>query len=88
MINRFSSLLARKGLICKTVTRSVGGDWNRDRERAAEKEYMIREERKRMGNMRNRSLAEVNRSVVEGLSDDDEDIMHVLRDRDNLGVSL
>ena len=61
-------------------------DWSKDRKKAAEKEFMVREEKKKLEALRNKKTPESNRSIVEDLSSDDEDVQHILQDRDRLYV--
>ena len=62
------------------------GDWAKDREKAAEKEFMMKEEKEKMKKLRNRRESENQEARFETISDDSENITEILNDREYLVV--
>ena len=87
MINRFSRLLANKSLLPSSTYRLFSSDWNRDREKAAEKEYMMRQEKKNLGKLSQKQQSESKSAMFDDLSSSDEEKMEAkLRDREAVSV--
>ncbi len=83
MLSRISrSIRLTQALACRRTFSA--NDWSKDRERAAEKEYMLREEKRKMQDMK-KKLKEDRRKNLP-LSEDELDIDEVLADREFLIV--
>ncbi len=63
-------------------------DWSKDREKAAEKEFMLREEKKKMQALKQKIKEEGSRKKFIPLGDDEIDIDVLLADREWLIVRL
>ena len=64
------------------------GDWSKDREKAAEKEFMMKEEKEKMKKLRNRKEGEREEVRLDAFAEDDDNITEMLNDREYLVVGL
>ena len=87
MLARFCRVL-KPIQLSRTVQRLAGSDdWAKDRERAAEKEFMLREEKAKMNRLKKKLQEEGARKKTSLTDDIDVDIDEVLADREWLIVS-
>lgn len=84
MISRFSKLMKLPKLI--TPARQFTTDWGKDRERAAEKEFMLKEEKRKMQNLRTKLKEDAHSKRFVSIADNELDIDEVLSDREWLIV--
>ena len=83
MLSRiFRSIRLTQTLTCKRTFTT--NDWSKDRERAAEKEYMLREEKRKMQELKKKIKEDRKKNLP--LAEDELDIDEVLADREFLIV--
>ena len=69
-----------------TPARQFTNDWGKDRERAAEKDFMMKEEKKKMQELKAKIKEETRRKRLNPIADNELDIDEVLSDREWLVV--
>lgn len=84
-------LLLKSARLAQPMTRvparMAGGDWAKDREKAAEKEYAIREEKEKMKKIRSKVTEGKAEVKFENPLENVDNIEFILKDREYLNVS-
>ncbi len=84
MLSRISrSIRLTQAIACRRTFTT--NDWTKDRERAAEKEYMIREEKRKMQELKKKIKDDRKKNL--SFAEDELDIDEVLADREFLIVA-
>lgn len=73
--------------LARTPARFAGSDWQKDREKAAEKEFAIREEKEKMKKLRTKMSQDRQEVSLKNPLDNVDDAEQVWKDREFLQVS-